>query len=176
MNKQEKYNKCYLDMAEVVSRLSHGERAKVGCIIVSKDGQIISHGWNGMPTGFDNRCETAECSCTWKHGCQYKAEKIENPDIEFCIKASDGYPCDKLKLITKAEVLHAESNAIAKCAKFGNASTKDASLYVTMSPCLECSKLIIQSGISKVFYKEKYRNTEGIDLLKQVGIEVIQIE
>lgn len=175
MTKEEKYNKCYIEMAESIAKLSHAERAKVGCIIVSKDGQIISHGWNGMPTGFDNCCETAECSCLWRHGCQYKAEKIENPDIEFCIKAAAGQPCDKLKLITKNEVLHAESNAIVKCAKYGNASTKNASLYVTLSPCLECAKLIVQAGISKVYYKEQYRNIDGLKFLEKVGIEVIQI-
>lgn len=136
------YDKTYLSIAETVSSLSYGERAKVGCIIVSDKGQIISHGWNGTPSGFDNCCE-------------YVGE--------------DG------ELHTKREVLHAESNAIMKCARFGNTSTDNSTIYVTLSPCFDCAKLIIQAGIKRVCYKEKYRDTSGIDLLKENGIEVEQL-
>jgi dCMP deaminase len=135
------YDKTYLKIAEDISGLSYGVRAKVGCIIVSPDGQIISHGWNGTPSGFDNCCE---------------------------YKDSEG------NLHTKPEVLHAESNAIMKCAK-NMVSTNKSSLYVTLSPCFECAKLIIQSGIKKVYYKEEYRDLSGIDFLKDNGIEVIKL-
>lgn len=136
------YDKTYLKIAECVSELSYGKRAKVGCIIVSKNGQVISHGWNGMPKGFDNNCE---------------------------------YEDAEGNLHTKPEVLHAESNAILKCCKFGNASTDGSTIYVTLSPCVNCAKLIIQSGIKRVCYKEKYRDTSGIDFLKENGIIVEQI-
>lgn len=176
--KDDRYNQCYMKMAEAAAELSYANRAKVGCVIVSEKGQIISHGWNGMPTGFDNCCENAECQCQWIHGCQYTGEQkdVKNPDINFCIKAADGKPCNKLKLITKDEVLHAESNAIAKCAKNSDAgNTHGASVYVTLSPCLECAKLMIQAGIRNVYYRTLYRNVKGIDLLIKTGIKVQQI-
>ena len=142
-NKRElQYDKTYIKIADCVSELSYGKRAKVGCVIVSEGGQIISHGWNGTPTGFDNCCE-------------YFGE--------------DG------ELHTKPEVLHAESNAILKCARFGNASTNNSTIYVTLSPCRDCAKLIIQAGVKRVCYKEKYRDTSGIDFLKENGIIVEQI-
>lgn len=136
------YDKTYLEMAECVSKLSYGIRAKVGCVIVSDKGQVISHGWNGTPSGFDNACEYTD----------------ENGELH-----------------TKREVLHAESNAILKCARFGNASTDGSTIYVTLSPCVDCAKLIIQAGVKRVCYKEKYRDTSGIDFLKENGIIVEQI-
>lgn len=135
------YDKVYMEMAKVLSKLSYAERNKVGCIIVSPKGQIISQGYNGTPTGYDNCCE---------------------------------YIDENGKLVTKKEVLHAESNAISKCAKWLS-STEDATLYVTLSPCFECAKIIIQAGIKRVCYNETYRNTEGLDFLKKNGIQVDQI-
>ena len=129
-------------MADDFGQLSHAVRAKVGCVIVSDKGQIISQGYNGTPSGRDNSCE-------------YVGE--------------DG------ELHTKAEVLHAESNAITKCAKWGS-TTDGATMYVTLSPCLECSKLIIQSGIRRVVYKNLYRNGEGLKLLSDLGIKVEKIQ
>ncbi len=109
--------------------------------IIVKDGAIISDGYNGTPCGFDNNCEE------------------EDP------KSFDG------DLITKPEVLHAESNAITKLAK-STQSSNGATMYITISPCLECSKLIIQSGIKRVVYKYWYKNNDGINLLKQAGIKI----
>ena len=136
-DKQLKLDKRYLEMVKIWAENSYCERRKVGALIV-KDKMIISDGYNGTPSGFENICED------------------EN---------------DK----TKPYVLHAEANAITKVAKSSN-SSEGATLYVTASPCIECSKLIIQSGIKRVVFVEKYRKTDGIDLLKRVGIEIVHIE
>jgi dCMP deaminase len=134
LSKTDKWNKIYMGIAELISSASYANRKKVGCILV-KNGRIISTGYNGTPSGFENQCEI------------------------------DG--------ITKKEVLHAESNAITKCAK-SNESTQGSTIYITLSPCFECSKLIIQSGINKVYYKEQYIDTSGITLLKKAGIEIYE--
>ena len=133
----EKFDRRYLEMAEVWSHNSYCKRRQVGALIV-KDRMIISDGYNGTPSGFENICED------------------ENG-------------------VTKPYVLHAEANAITKVAKSGNSSL-GSTLYVTASPCLECSKLIIQSGIKRVVYRDLYRLHDGIDLLVRAGVEVEQVE
>ena len=133
----EKFDRSYLEMAQIWSRNSYCKRRQVGALIV-KDRMIISDGYNGTPSGFENVCED------------------ENG-------------------VTKPYVLHAEANAITKVAKSGN-SSEGATLYVTASPCLECSKLIIQSGIKRVGYRDEYRLTDGIDLLRRAGIEVERVD
>lgn len=135
------YDQTYMNMAIVLSGLSHANRSKVGCLIVSEDNQIISQGFNGMPKGMDNVCE-------------------------YVIKENG-----ETKLVTKKEVLHAETNAIAKCAKWCT-STENATLYVTLSPCFDCAKMIIQTEISRVVYYEEYRDLSGIKLLINAGINV----
>ena len=135
--KQLELDKRYLRMARIWAENSYCTRRKVGALIV-KDKMIISDGYNGTPSGFENVCE------------------LDNGT-------------------TKPYVLHAEANAITKIAKSGNTSD-GATLYVTASPCLECSKLIIQSGIRRVVYSESYRLTDGIDLLKRAGVEVVFVE
>lgn len=130
------FDNRYMEMAEVWAKNSKANRKKVGCLIV-KDNQIISDGYNGTPTGFDNACEDT------------KGE-------------------------TKREVLHAESNAIAKIAK-SNYSSINSTLYTTLSPCYACSKLIIQCQIKRVVYKETYRNSIGLILLRKANIEVIRL-
>ena len=137
MSSESKFDKSYLQMARVWAQNSYCVRRKVGAILV-KDRMIISDGYNGTPSGFENVCED------------------ENG-------------------VTKPYVLHAEANAITKVAKSGNSSL-GATLYVTASPCLECSKLIIQAGIKRVVYSEDYRITDGIDLLRRAGIEVVKSE
>jgi dCMP deaminase len=132
-----KYHTAYLRMASEWSTVSCCLRKKVGAIIV-KDGAIISDGFNGVPTGFDNKCEDENNKTHWY-------------------------------------VLHAEANAILKVSK-STQSTDGATLYVTMSPCENCAKLIIQSGITKVFYKEEYRDLSGIEILKKVGVETTLLE
>ena len=125
----------FIKMAYEFAKLSKAKRRKVGCLIV-KDGQIISNGFNGTPSGFDNKCEIGD--------------------------------------YTKPEVLHAESNALMKIARSTNSSIY-STMYLTCSPCFDCAKLIIQSGIYRLVYSEDYRNTEGIDLLRQTPIIIEKI-
>ena len=166
------FDKAYMQMAESMASLSYAERRKVGCIIVSPDGQLISQGFNGTPSGCDNCCENKIYEYEPDENCPYIGRGACNrPTCEGCEhRIESGYT-----LVTKPEVLHAETNAITKCAKW-MASTENATLYVTLSPCLDCSKLIIQAGIKRVVFKEKYRDTTGIDLLKRIGIQVQQID
>ena len=131
--------------AKIFAELSHARRLHVGAIVV-KDDRIISIGYNGMPAGWDNNCE----------------DVIQHSD-------------DTTSLKTKPEVLHAETNAIAKLAR-SNESGLGASIFITHSPCLDCSKLIYQSGIGRVYYNENYRDDTGIKFLKSSGIEVSQVE
>lgn len=134
--KQRDLDKRYLRMAGIWAENSYCRRRQVGALIV-KEKMIISDGYNGTPSGFENVCED------------------ENG-------------------LTKPYVLHAEANAITKIARSGN-NSEGATLYVTSSPCIECSKLIIQAGIRRVVYSEQYRLTDGIELLKRAGIEVIYL-
>lgn len=163
------YDQTYMNMALVLSGLSYANRNKVGCIIVSEDGQIISQGFNGMPQGMPNECENVECTCKWVHGCTKTGTPVK--DVMSLNHCKD---CMYCKLTTKSEVLHAESNAIAKCAKWF-ASTENATLYVTLSPCIECAKLIVQSGIKRVVYFNEYRNLDGIPVLEAAGIKIQRI-
>ena len=135
-HKQTELDKRYISMAMIWADNSYCERRKVGALIV-KDKMIISDGYNGTPSGFENVCED------------------ENQ-------------------ITKPYVLHAEANAITKIARSNN-SSDGATMYVTASPCIECAKLIIQAGIKRVVYSEKYRLEDGINLLKRAKIEVLYI-
>ena len=132
-DKQYYLDRRYLRMAKIWAENSYCQRRQVGCLVV-KDKMIISDGYNGTPSGFENVCED------------------ENG-------------------VTKPYVLHAEANAITKIARSGN-NSDGATLYVTDAPCIECSKLIIQAGIRRVLYGRQYRLSDGIDLLKQAGIDV----
>ena len=135
--KQLKYDKAYLKMASEWAKLSHCNRKKVGALVV-KDRAIISDGYNGTPTGFDNCCED------------------ENGDTHWF-------------------VLHAEANAILKLARSSN-NAAGATLYITLSPCKECSKLIHQAGFKRLVYINGYKDSSGIDFLKSAGVEIEQIE
>lgn len=135
-NKKERYDIAYLKIAREWGALSYCERKKVGAIIV-KNQTIISDGYNGTPSGFENCCEDE-------------------------------------KGLTKWYVLHAEANAILKVAK-STQNCEGATLYITMSPCKNCSKLIHQSGIVRVVYLEDYNDTEGIDFLRKAGVEIIKL-
>lgn len=164
---QEQSDKYYLKVAEVCAQNSVAERLQVGAIIV-KDNQIISDGFNGTPSGFDNDCE---------YIIQRKTNCIYLSYGEFCENGNEyGKLCDNCggkfdTVKTKPEVLHAESNAITKCAKYGHASN-GATIYVTHSPCIECAKLIIQAGIKRVVYKNLFRSLDGINLLEKAKIKV----
>lgn len=135
--KQLRYDKAYLRMADTWSKLSHCNRKQVGALIV-KDRMIISDGFNGTPSGFDNCCEDENGETLWY-------------------------------------VLHAEANAILKVAKSTH-NCDGATLYLTLSPCKECSKLVIQSGISKVVYMKEYKDDSGLKFLESAGVELVKID
>lgn len=135
--KQRKYDIAYLKMAKEWAKLSHCKRKQVGALIV-KDKMIISDGYNGTPTGFENLCEDEEYATKWY-------------------------------------VLHAEANAILKVAS-STQSCKGATLYITMSPCKECSKLIHQSGMKRLVYANAYKDETGLQFLKKAGVELVHIK
>lgn len=136
-------DEAYMRMAEIWAKRSKSNRSQVGAILV-KDRQIISDGYNGLPSGVE-------------------------PDV--C-----EYYDDHGNLVTKANVIHAESNAILKLARQGTASSNDATMYITLAPCHQCAKLIHQAGIKHVFYREAYRDTAGIDHLKTYGVQVTHLK
>jgi len=168
---KQKYIDLYMDWAERAAQLSHAVRLNVGAVIV-KDDTVISYGYNGMPAGWDNTCEDK----VWDEGAGgwLSPEEIEAqyPYEGWHEEAGRNV---RYGLKTKPEVLHAESNAIAKLAKSSN-SGLDADLFVTHSPCLDCAKLIYQSGIRRVFYNENYRDDAGVRFLEKSGIEVTQTQ
>ena len=135
--KQLKYDQAYMRMSKEWAKLSYCERKKVGALIV-KGRMIISDGFNGSPTGFENCCEDDEGNTKWY-------------------------------------VLHAEANAISKVAS-STQSCKNSTLYITLSPCKECSKLIHQSGIKRIVYAEKYKDTSGLDFLEKAGVELTHLK
>ena len=166
MDKQFELDKRYLRMARIWSENSYAIRRKVGCLIV-KDRMIISDGYNGTPSGFENVCEDVECS--WSYKCSKAAMPIDEvKSVEYC------KDCTYSKLVTKPYVLHAEANAISKLARSGN-NSEGATLYVTDEPCLECSKMIIQAGIKRVVFWRDYHSHDGVQLLLRAGIKIDQI-
>ena len=136
MDKQTKFDQRYLEMARIWAKNSYCTRRQVGALVV-KNNMIISDGYNGTPSGFENVCED-----------------------------DNG--------VTKPYVLHAEANAITKLARSSN-NSEGSTIYITASPCIECAKLIIQAGIRRVVYGEKYRLMDGIELLERAGIEVVYL-
>ena len=144
---KQKFVDAHMAAAEVYSRLSTAKRLQVGCVVV-KDNTIIGIGYNGMPSGWDNNCED---------------EIIVEEDEKF-IKG----------LKTKPEVLHAETNALAKIAKSTN-SSDGAAMFITHAPCIDCAKLVYQSGINSVYYRNSYKNTDGLDFLKKCNIKIEQV-
>jgi dCMP deaminase len=147
-----KLKQAYMRTAETFAELSHARRLHVGAIVV-KDDRIISIGYNGMPAGWDNNCE------------------------DESVELYSGYEgaIHRTVLKTKPEVLHAETNAIAKLAR-STESGLGADIFITHAPCLDCAKLIYQSGINRVYYGENYRSDEGVKFLTKSGITVEQIE
>jgi dCMP deaminase len=144
--RQPQIDQIYMEMARSWSKLSRAVRKKVGALIV-KNGTIIADGFNGTPSGFENECE----------------EAMNDTEGNFV-----GYQ-------TKWYVLHAEANAIMKMAR-STQSCEGATLYITYSPCAECSKLILQAGITRIVYDEEYRDTTGLQLLKRAGVDIKKIE
>jgi dCMP deaminase len=167
-----KYKQAYMKTAGIFAELSHAQRLHVGAIIV-KDNRVISIGYNGMPGGWDNDCESKEWMSS-DAGGWLDPEEIEQQWPFEAVSDTDGSYIGRYKLKSKPEVLHAETNAIAKLAR-STESGLDADLFVTHSPCLDCAKLIYQSGIKRVFYANAYRDNSGIAFLKSSGIEVEQV-
>jgi dCMP deaminase len=146
---KEKFKSLYMDWATRCAQLSHAKRLQVGAVIV-KDDSVISYGYNGMPAGWDNDCE-----------------------FEIYEDNGDDEPITILK--TKPEVLHAESNAVAKLARSIN-SGNGADIFITHAPCLDCAKLVYQAGIKRVYFNTAYRDDAGIRFLERSGVTVEQIE
>jgi dCMP deaminase len=140
-----KFQQLYMDWAKRTAELSYAKRLQVGAVIV-KDDTVISYGYNGMPAGWDNNCEY----------------EYTDPQTKY------------QSLVTRKEVLHAESNAIAKLAKSTNSGV-EAEMFITHAPCIDCAKLIFQSGIRKIYFGSQYRSEDGIRFLKNSGVEVIQL-
>jgi len=169
---KDKFVNLYIDWAQRVAELSHAQRLHVGAVVV-KDDSVISYGYNGMPAGWDNDCEDKEwCSA----GGWLDPDEIEErwPYEGTYLDADGNEMQGRYRLKTKPEVLHAESNAIAKLAKSNN-SGLGADLFVTHSPCLDCAKLIYQSGIRHVYFNQNYRDDAGIQFLEKSGITVTKI-
>ena len=145
---KQKFIDAYMKTAETFAELSSARRLHVGAIIV-KDDRIISIGYNGMPSGWDNNCEYEEI---------------------YHYKLND----EVYELKTRPEVLHAETNAIAKLAR-SNESGLGSSMFITHSPCLDCAKLVYQSGINTVYYRNSYRDDKGIQFLQKAGVRVEKI-
>ena len=166
--------KAYMKTAKTFAELSHAKRLHVGAIVV-KDDRIISIGYNGMPAGWNNDCEHKEYMGGDAGGWLSPEEIYDRwPFEEEDIDPDLGY-ARRYALKTKPEVLHAESNAIAKLAK-SNESGLGADIFITHAPCIECAKLIYQSGINGVYYGENYRDDAGIEFLKKSGVSIEKLD
>lgn len=159
---KQKYIDAHMKAAEVYSSLSTAKRLQVGCVAVKND-TIIGIGYNGMPSGWDNECEYVES--TYDERDTY----YERNDWKY-----DTSTKKYSRLKTKPEVLHAETNCLAKIARSTN-SSEGASLFVTHAPCLDCAKIIHQSGINSVYYRNTYRSEDGINFLNRCGIHVEKV-
>jgi dCMP deaminase len=145
---KQKFINYYMKVAELTSTLSYAKRLQVGSVIV-KGNKILATGYNGMPSGWDNECETVE---------------IVEIDEKF-----------SKQLVTKQEVLHSETNAIAKVSA-STESSEGAAMFCTHAPCINCAKLIYQSGINSLYYRNTYRDTSGIEFLEKSGVVVTKYE
>jgi len=168
---KQKFIDAYMKVAETFAGLSSARRLHVGAIVV-KDDRIISIGYNGMPSGWDNNCEDKEYMDQTAGGW-LSTEEIEEqwPWSEQQLPKTEDLPWLRYKLTTKPEVLHAETNAIAKLAK-STESGMGATMFITHAPCLDCAKLIYQSGINHVLYRNSYRSDDGIKFLEKAKVKV----
>lgn len=167
---KQKFIDLYMAWAERTAQLSHAKRLQVGAVVV-KDDSVISYGYNGMPGGWDNNCEDRVYDTG--AGGWVSPEEFESmyPYTEWNEDAEEEY---RYGLKTKPEVLHAESNAIAKLAK-STSSGNGANIFITHAPCIDCAKLIYQSGINSVYYRSAYRDTSGIEFLEKSGVAVKKV-
>ena len=158
---KKKFIDYYMDVADRTSKLSSAIRRQVGAVIV-KENRILSYGYNGMPTGWANECENKE----YMPGDNWDGELYPFEEYDKTVESNRRY-----RLVTKDEVLHAESNAIAKVSG-STESSEDATLFVTTAPCIHCAKMIFQSGIKSVFYRDTYRDDAGVEFLQKGGVSV----
>jgi len=161
---KEKFIKAHMKAAEVYAELSTARRLQVGCVIV-KDNTIIGIGYNGMPSGWDNNCEDVEYIL--KEECRQSDGFMM---LNGYTESAHGWS----RLHSKKEVLHAETNAIAKVSR-STSSSDGANMFITHAPCLECAKIIHQAGIKEVYYRNNYRSVSGIEFLKKCNIVVQQV-
>jgi dCMP deaminase len=152
-----KFDYAHMNVAEEYAKLSSAKRLQVGAIIVKND-KVLSIGYNGTPSGWDNICE----------------DEIVEHSTYIIDNGGPEYPCTTIGTKTRPEVIHAEMNALGKLAK-SNETSDGASMYITHAPCFDCAKLIHITGISKVYYRNSYRNTDGIEFLNKCNIEVTQL-
>jgi dCMP deaminase len=161
--KKKRYLDFYMSIAQQVSQMSQAKRLKVGSILV-KEGNIISFGWNGMPSGWDNNCEDNIF--------------VLDEEVMGTNMTSLGYTqTDKgnwIKTKTKPEVIHSEANCLMKVTK-SNQSSDGSTMFLTHAPCIDCAKQVYTAGIKKVYYRNSYRDTQGVDFLEKCGIEVINV-
>jgi len=171
---KQKFINYYMKVAELTSTLSYAKRLQVGSVIV-KGNKILATGYNGMPSGWDNNCETFEYMSRDAGGWLDPEEIYERwPLVEDDIDPDLGY-ARHYRLKTKNEVLHAETNAIAKVSA-STESSEGATMFCTHAPCINCAKLIYQSGINSLFYRDTYRDTSGIEFLESSGVSVTKYE
>jgi dCMP deaminase len=162
---------AYMKTAEHFAECSTAVRLHVGAVIV-KQGRIISIGYNGMPSGWDNNCENKEFWNPQFEDLHYDELEAAYPFV--ATSDEDGSVIGRYRLKTKPEVLHAETNAIAKLAK-STESGDGATIFITHSPCLDCAKLVYQSGINSVYYRNSYRSDDGINFLEKAGVKVERV-
>ena len=167
---KQKFIDYYMDVAERTSRLSHAIRLQVGAVVV-KDNRILSYGYNGMPTGWDNECENKEYLNAAKAGFMSQEDILEKFPFEEYVEEYQAMR--KYRLVTKDEVLHAESNAIAKVSG-STESSENATMFCTHAPCIHCAKMIWQSGIKNLFYRDTYRDNKGLEFLEKSGVNVVK--
>jgi len=165
---KKKFIDYYMDVADRTSKLSTAIRRQVGAVIV-KDNRILSYGYNGMPTGWDNTCEYKDYMNAAKAGFMPQADMLEKfPYEEYDVEVGANR---RYRLVTKDEVLHAEMNCLMKVAQ-GTESSTGSTLFTTDAPCIHCAKAIFQSGIKSIFYRDTYRDEAGVEFLTKGGVSV----
>ena len=154
-----KHDSLYMKMAENMSEISHGKRLKVGAILVTNNGVVLT-GCNGLPKQLGNELEHVE----------YPASHIPYTQHEYPLVSEKGFV---YRLVTKPNVIHAELNCILKAAREG-VSVIDSTIYITTAPCLVCATMLLAAGVKRVVYKDEYRDMSGVDMLQDVGVECVQ--
>ena len=175
---KQKYIDYYMDVAERTGKLSHAIRRQVGAVIV-KDNRILSYGYNGMPTGWDNECEYKDYMSAdaggWLNPDEIFIRWPLKEEVTKVTESGEEYKYNaRYRLVTKDEVLHAEMNCLMKVAQ-GTESSQNATLFTTDAPCIHCAKAIYQAGVSEVVYKKVYRTDEGLLFLEKCGVKLTKL-